>query len=247
MKLALYSDIHAQHTPLDVVLAEIDKHDDVHWEIVPGDHVMGGPEPGEVVDRLRSRENCLPILGNFDRWVIDHVDEQDNPFPGRNESSRLTREHLTDEQLHWLRGLPRELTITPEPGHDLRIFHGAPGNDEGALPLRLRDDEIIERLAGEKSEIVAFGQVHGPYIRQVGNQTLVCAASAAVNWDGDNRPAYVLLEYQGGGNWEGEIHRVEYDFEEQACKNEDSWHPDGDRQAHTIRTGEFWNPAHMPH
>ncbi len=246
MRLAFYSDIHAQLAPLDAVLAEVDKHD-VHWEIVPGDHVMGGPEPGEVVDRLRSRKNCLPILGNFDRWVIDHVDEGENDFPARNESSRLTREHLTDEQLDWLRGLPREMTITPEPGHDLRIFHGSPGNDEGALPLRLTDDEILERLAGEKSEVVAFGQCHGPYIRQVGNQTLVCSASAAVNWDGDNRPAYVLLEYQGGGNWEGEVHRVEYDFEEQARKNEESWDPGGDKQAHTIRTGEFWNPAHMPH
>ncbi len=246
MKLAFYSDIHAQLAPLDVVLAEIDKHD-ADWEIVPGDHVMGGPEPGEVVDRLRSRKNCLPILGNFDRWVIDRVDAGENPFPGRNESSRLTREHLTEAQLGWLRGLPRELTITPEPGHDLRVFHGAPGDDEGALPLRLDDDEIIERLAGEKSEVVAFGQVHGPYIRQVGHQTLVCVASAAVNWDGDNRPAYVMLEYQGDGKWEGEIHRVGYDFEEQARKNEDSWHPHGDRQAHTIRTGEFWNPAHMPH
>ena len=80
MRLALYSDIHAQLAPLDAVLAEVDKHD-AHWEIVPGDHVMGGPEPGEVVDRLRSRKNCLPILGNFDRWVIDHVDEGKTIFP----------------------------------------------------------------------------------------------------------------------------------------------------------------------
>lgn len=247
MKLALYSDIHAQLAPLDAVLAEVDKHN-VHWEIVMGDHVMGGPEPGEVVDRLASRKNCMPILGNFDRWVIDKIDEQDNPFPGRNGSSRTTREHLTEDQLYWLRGLPHELTITPEPGHDLYVFHAAPGDDEGALPLRLTDAEILERLKGAKAEIMVFGQVHGPYVRKVGNQTLVCGASAAVNWDGDKRPAYVILEYHGDGKWEAEIHRIEYDFEAQAKKNEEnSWHPNLDRQAKTIRTGEYWNPAHMPH
>jgi len=246
MKLAIYGDIHAQLTPLEVVLAEVDKHN-VDWEAVVGDHVMGGPEPGEVIDLLRSRSNSLPILGNFDRWVIDKIDEQDNPFPGRNDSSRMTREALTDEQLGWLRGLPHELTLTPEPGHDAHIFHAAPGDDEGALPLRLTDAEILERLKGDKAETLIFGQVHGPYVRQVGNQTLICGASAAVNWDGDNRPAYVIMDYKGAGKWDVEIHRVAYDFEPQAKKNEDSPQPNGERQAVTIRTGEYWNPAHMPH
>ncbi len=150
MKLALYADIHAQLTPLDVVLAEVDKHN-VHWEIVMGDHVMGGPEPGEVIDRLASRKNCLPILGNFDRWVIDRVDEQENPFPGRNDSSRMTREHLTDDQLYWLRGLPHELTITPEPGHDLYVFHAAPGDDEGGGQMSPLE---VEMLAGKVYEII---------------------------------------------------------------------------------------------
>jgi hypothetical protein len=44
-----------------------------------------------VIDRMRSRSNCIHILGNFDRWVIERIDEQDNPFPARNDSSRLTR------------------------------------------------------------------------------------------------------------------------------------------------------------
>ena len=173
--------------------------------------------------------------------------KHDASFPTRAIEYCLKDGGITEDQLDWLRGLPHEMTLTPEPGHDLYIFHAAPGDDEGALPLRLTDDEILERLKGAKAECLAFGQVHGPYVRQVGNQTLVCGASAAVNWDGDNRPAYVILEYKGDGNWESEIHRVAYDFEPQAKKNEDSWHPNGDRQAKTIRTGEYWNPAHMPH
>lgn len=246
MKIVLYADIHAQLAPLEAVLEAVEK-ENADWEIVPGDIVMGGPDPGEVIDCLRARKKCIPLMGNFDRWVVEKIDEQDNPFPARNDSSRLTREHLSDDQLNWLRGLPRSLVISPEPGHDFRIFHGTPDDDEGALPLRLTDAEILKRLGGVKEEILAFGQVHGPYVRKVGDQTLVCSASAAVNWDGDNRPAYVVVEYRGGGDWNVDIHRVTYDFEAQAKKNENGWDPGGDKQAKTLRTGEFWNPAHMPH
>ena len=118
------------------------------------------------------------------------------------------------------------------------------GEPDMALARELLHGPTYHRA---KAEIMVFGQVHGPYVRKVGNQTLVCGASAAVNWDGDNRPAYVILEYHGDGKWEAEIHRVEYDFEAQAVKNENGWDPGGDKQAKTIRTGYFWNPAHMPH
>ena len=246
MRIALYSDIHSQYAPLNAVLEAVDK-ENVDWEVVIGDMIMGGPEPSEVVERLRGRKNCIPLLGNFDRWVVTRIDEQDNPFPHRNEAIRLTREHVSEEQIDWLKGLWREMTITPEPGHDFYIFHGTPGDDDGALPLRLTDDEVKERLAGATAEIMAFGQVHAPYIRQVGNQTLVCSASAAVCYDGDNRPAFTIVEYEGNGRWNAEIRRVEYDFEAQAKLNEEGWHPHGERAAKTIRTGEYWNPAHMPH
>lgn len=246
MRIALYSDIHAQLAPLNAVLEAVDK-ERVDWEIVPGDLVMGGPEPAEVLDLLMKRPRCLPIMGNFDRWVVNHVDEQDNPFPNRNDSCRLTREHLSRKYLDWLKSLPCSLTISPELGHDLLVFHATPNDDEGALPLRLTDDEVKQRLSGATAEIMAFGQVHGPYVRKIGNQTLVCAASAAVNWDGDNRPAYVVVEYEGKGKWNVELKRVTYDFEAQAKKNEKSWDPGGDKQAKTIRTGYYWNPAHMPH
>lgn len=32
-----------------------------------------------------------------------------------------------------------------------------------------------------------------------------------------------------------------------AKENENGWLPHGGRIAKMVRTGEFWNPAHMPH
>ena len=246
MKIALYSDIHAQLAPLNAVLEDIDK-ENVDHEVIIGDMIMGGPEPSEVLERIRGREKAIPLLGNFDRWVMNRVDEQENPFPHRNESIRLTREHLADGQVDWLKTLFCSIPLSPEPGHDFLIFHGTPNDDNGALPLRLTDDEVRERLGGVTAEIMAFGQVHAPYIRQVGDQTLVCSAAVGACYDGDSRPAYSVVEYLGDGNWNAEIKRVSYDNEAQAKLNEEGWHPGGERQAITIRTGVHWNPDGPPH
>ena len=70
MKFVLYSDIHAQVAPLEAVLNAIDK-ENADKEIVAGDLVMLGPDPGAIVEIIRGRKNCDVIVGNLDLWVVD--------------------------------------------------------------------------------------------------------------------------------------------------------------------------------
>jgi predicted phosphodiesterase len=250
VKIVLYSDIHAQIAPLDAIQEAVAK-ENADREIVIGDLVMLGPEPAEVVDRFIGRKDVDVLAGNLDWWVSKRKDETDPPKNEHHvwlyEMVKMTRERLTQEQIDYLDTLMWSMTITPEKGHDFFIFHATPDDIEDALPLRLTDDELKAKLKGYDAEIMAFGHVHGPYIRKVENQTLVCSAGVGMNWDGDYRPVYTVVEYEGNGNWHAEIKRVEYDCETQAKKNEDGWMPHGDRIAKMVRTGEFWNPAHMPH
>jgi hypothetical protein len=51
----------------------------------------------------------------------------------------------------------------------------------------------------------------------------------------------------GKGQWDCRVERVEFDNEAQAKFNEDSWIEHGERIAGMIRSGQFWNPSHMPH
>ena len=78
-------------------------------------------------------------------------------------------------------------------------------------------------------------------------QKLVCAAAVGMSWDGDPRPSYAVVDYVGEGQWECRVERVEFDCEEQAKFNENSWIEHGERIAGMIRSGTFWNPDHMPH
>ncbi|MEE9276538.1 MAG: metallophosphoesterase family protein [bacterium] len=253
MKIALYSDIHAHIPQLDAIQEAVAK-ENADREILIGDLVMLGPEPSEVVERFRGRKDVDVLVGNLDLWVANRKDETDKPKNEHHEwlfgMTRLTRERLSEEQLVWLRGLMWSMTITPEAGHDFYIFHATPGDIEDAIPLRFTDDEVREKLgdgAGASAEIMAFGHVHGPYIRQVGSQTLLCTAAVGMNWDGDYRPAYSIVEYEGNGKWHAEVKRVEYDCAAQAKRTAESWLPHGERIAKMVQTGEFWNPAHMPH
>ncbi|MFT5181437.1 MAG: putative phosphodiesterase [Alphaproteobacteria bacterium] len=252
MKFVLYSDIHAQMPQLEAVQAAVDA-EKADKEVVIGDLLMLGPSPSEVVDNIRSRPNTDVVVGNLDLWVTDKRWETHEPRSPHQawmfEMAKQTRELLSEDQLDWISNLPFSITYSPEQGHDFFIFHGTPYDigDEDALPLRLTDDEVKEKIKGVTAEIMAHGHIHGPYVRTVGNQTIVCVAAVGMQWDGDPRPSYGVVEYLGNGKWNAEVKHVEFDCEEQATFNENSWIEHGDRIAGMIRTGYFWNPDHMPH
>lgn len=253
MKFALYSDIHSQIPQLDAVQEAVAR-ENVDKEIVVGDLTMLGPDPAKVVDRFMvDRPEVDVVVGNLDLWVTDKRWETHQPKSPHQawmfDMARQTRERLSEQQLKWLKGLPFSMTYMPEPGHEFLIFHGTPHEigDETALPLRLSDEEVLKHLDGVTAEIMAHGHIHGPSVRNVGNHIIVCAAAVGMSWDGDPRPSYAIVEYQGNGKWHAETKRVEFDCEEQATYNENCWIEHGDRIAKMIRTGYFWNPDHMPH
>ncbi len=222
-------------------------------EIIASDLVMLGPDPSAIVEMIRRRDNCDVIVGNLDLWVVDKRWEWMKPKNIYHEwmlnMARGSRERMTEDQLHYLSTLPFSMSYVPEPGHEFFIFHATPKEvgDVSALPPRLTDDEVREHLGGTTAGIMAHGHIHGPYVRQIGEQTIVCCAAVGMSWDGDPRPSYVTVEYKVKGKWDVEIKRINYDYESQAKYNENCWIEHGGQIAKMLRTGYFWNPEHMPH
>ncbi len=252
MKFVLYSDIHGQIAQLDAVQEQVAK-ENADKEIIIGDLVMLGPDPGPVIDRFRGRKDVDVIVGNLDLWVVDKHWETKEPKNVYHEwmlnMAKMTRERLSPEQIDWLDDLPFSITYTPEKGHSLHVFHGTPNNigDDDALPARLTDDEMWARIKDVDADVLSFGHIHGAFVRPVRDKTLVCAAAVGMSWDGDPRPSYATIEYLGDGKWDCQAKRVEFDCEEQAVYNENSWIEHADRISKMIRSGYFWNPEHMPH
>ena len=85
MRVLILSDIHANLTALDEVLADAErlqwlgqKGFDAVWSI--GDAVGYGPHPNQCIQRLLQFDGHLRVAGNHDWAVLDRIDLDDfNP------------------------------------------------------------------------------------------------------------------------------------------------------------------------
>jgi len=68
MRIAIFSDIHGNCVALDAVLAELQAKP-VDSMVCLGDAIQGGPQPVQVVDRLRQLA-CPVVMGNADAWLL---------------------------------------------------------------------------------------------------------------------------------------------------------------------------------
>src|SRR5205085_11570374 len=118
-------------TGFDAVAADIERHAP-DLVLHGGDLVLMGPQPAEVVDRVR--ELGWPgVVGNTDEvlWRPDELATQLDRAPKLRalltlifrEYAPATLERLGEERIAWLRELPPQQRVT-----DLVLVHAAPGN-----------------------------------------------------------------------------------------------------------------------
>src|ERR1700689_3922489 len=102
MRYLILSDIHANLTALDAALAAAKGH----WDkvICLGDVVGYGPDPNEVVDRVREI-GAITIRGNHDK-AGSGLANADDFNPVARAVALWTREQLRPENREWLEQLP---------------------------------------------------------------------------------------------------------------------------------------------
>jgi len=240
MRVAVVSDIHGSLTALEAIVADLERRAPdavVHG----GDLVLMGPQPAEVIDRLR--ELGWPgVVGNTDEllWRPEGRDEQLRNAPQLRRVIELlfddyapaTLEHLGAEHLAWLRGLPAELRLA-----DLVVVHAAPGNLWRAPMPEASDDEVEEVYAPLEAGHVVYGHIHRAYVRALDSMVVANSGSASMPWDGDPRACYLLID-----DGEASVVRVDYDVERDAELLTRSGHPDAARMVEMRRTGRFVAP-----
>ena len=102
MRLLVFSDVHANATALEAAFEACAGR----WEraVCLGDVVGYGPDPNEVVERVRSLVSGI-VRGNHDKAVSGISDLEDfNPVA--RAAIEWTRSRLLPENLRYLRSLP---------------------------------------------------------------------------------------------------------------------------------------------
>ncbi len=150
MRALVLSDIHANLQALEAVLAAAPPHD-VIWNL--GDVVGYGANPNEVVDRVRGL-SAIVVRGNHDRGTAGLAD-LDDFSDAAAAAVRWTQTVVTEQNLEWLRQLPRGPISTDS--EDVGCVHGSP----------LDEDEYIffpgaaqAAMRASPSRITFFGHTH---------------------------------------------------------------------------------------
>ena len=235
-KMALLSDIHGNLPALEAVLSDIEAQTapDAYW--VLGDLVAFCPWPAETLARLRALPNVALLQGNTDRYLVtgrrpvvpvrspDDWARMPVGLAVRDALFRWTVERLSYADYEFLRDLPPRLEMdVPGYGH-LVAVHATPADDETNLYPDTPDDEIRPHLASLDARLLLYGHTHRPVDRTVGSVRLVNPGSVGLPLDGDPRPAYALLDFEGE-RCTVTIRRVEYDLEAVIAELERVEHP----------------------
>jgi predicted phosphodiesterase len=149
MRYLILSDIHANLTALEAALAAAKGR----WEkaVCLGDLVGYGPDPNEVVNRVRELD-AVTIRGNHDKAVTGLTDpEEFNPVA--HNAVLWTREHLDPGNREYLQNLP----MGPLRVDAFSIVHGSVHDEDEYI---FAPELALPGLIDAPSAIVFFGHTH---------------------------------------------------------------------------------------
>jgi diadenosine tetraphosphatase ApaH/serine/threonine PP2A family protein phosphatase len=242
MRTLVISDIHANLTALEAVLADAGQFDSA-WCL--GDLVGYGPDPNECVERISQLPNLQCILGNHDAAAVGSIDV-DAFNPDARKTVLWTQERLIPANKEYLKNLPERVNL-----EYITLVHGSPFRP------------IWEYLLDTRSATVSFefidtpycfvGHTHLPVIYYLPDDRLTAqlivpehisqmtlAPRAILNpgsvgqpRDRDPRAAYAILDLT---DYTWEWRRVEYDIQ----SVQERMHKDNLPERHIARLSAGW-------
>jgi putative phosphoesterase len=246
MKIALFSDIHANLPALEAFFADVEtrKPDAIYCL---GDLVGYNIWPNEVIDEIRKRR--IPcITGNYDFGIGRYSDDCGCAYKTDEEkamgkiSISFTNEIVKDEQRAYLRTLPSHIRLEYQLNNDklnVLLVHGSPRKVNEYL-FEDRDEKSMLRIVEQAdADILCFGHTHQPYHRILATELpggaryrhAVNIGSVGKPKDKDPRGGYVMLYINENSTVKNkdtiqvEFIRFDYDVEKAAKAVEDSQLP----------------------
>lgn len=199
MRIAIISDVHANLAALNALPGE---PFDALWCL--GDLVDYGPRPHEVVQEIRNRAD-LTVCGNHDYAAGCSADPQCSaPFRRlAAETLRFTQQDCTAEDLEFLRTLPirRHVQIGSTRFH---LVHAMPTQPLFGYCPKFSPQWECEVQAVD-ADVLVVGHTHTPFVRVVGNTTILNPGSLGQPKTGRPLACYAIWE-------DGQISLREYEY-----------------------------------
>jgi predicted phosphodiesterase len=171
MRVAVLSDIHGNCIALDKVLEDLARRP-VDKMVCLGDAVQGGPQPAEVVARLRVLK-CPVVMGNADAWLLSG--EETGNEATSDERRRVldaVREwslsHISSADRAFVQGFERTVEVELDVGHRLLCFHGSPASFDDIMLPDTPQEALFNFLGRYTADAMTGGHTHVQYLRRLG-------------------------------------------------------------------------------
>ncbi len=255
MRIALFSDIHANLPALEAFFKDVDSRK-VDQLYCLGDLVGYNIWPNEVIQEIRKR-NIPTIAGNYDFGIGRSSDDCGCAYKTDLEKANgavsisYTNQVVKEEERKYLRTLPAHIRVEFQLNQDklnLLLVHGSPRRINEYL-FEDRDEKSLHRIMEQSdADIMCFGHTHKPYHRVLSDTDGKVHFRHAINIgsvgkpkDGNPQGGYVILTINdhssvlNANSVKSELIRFDYDIEKAAKAVEDSPLPND--YAESLRKG----------
>jgi putative phosphoesterase len=243
MRIALFSDIHANLPALEACLADMEarKPDAIYCL---GDLVGYNMWANEVIQLIRQR-GIPTIFGNYDQGIGLHSDECGCAYKTDVEkemgkiSISFTNSIVGEEERNYLRTLPAHIRIDfhmQDEKLSVLLVHGSPRRVNEYLFEDREEKSMLRIMEQAQADVMCFGHTHKPFHRAMQDgeryRHAINIGSVGKPKDGDPRGCYVILQidlqskHTDPNAIQVEFVRFTYDIEKAARAVEESPLPD---------------------
>ncbi|MCA0398827.1 MAG: metallophosphatase family protein [Bacteroidetes bacterium] len=256
MRIALFSDIHANLPALEAFFKDVDarKPDAIYCL---GDLVGYNIWPNEVINEIRKR-GIPTIAGNYDQGIGLMSDECGCAYKTDTEkdmgkiSISYTNSLVKPEERKYLRTLPAHIRVEYQLNNDkmnLLLVHGSPRKINEYLFEDREEKSLMRIMQDADADIMCFGHTHKPYHRILPSEPgdnphyrhAINIGSVGKPKDSNPKGCYVILHINENSSIskkdsiQVEFIRFNYDVEKAAKAVEDS--PLPNEYAEMLRKG----------
>ncbi|QBD76909.1 metallophosphoesterase [Ktedonosporobacter rubrisoli] len=178
MRIALIADIHGNFVALETVLQEI-AQEPVDKIICLGDVAALGPQPHEVIDRLRQLK-CPVILGNTDAWLLAPKGAKTAESEILAAITSWCSAQLTPEDREYMHTFSPLLEFPLDAGRSLLCYHGSPRSFDDVIASITPDATVKQMLADSMATVMVGGHTHIQMLRRYEDAYLVNVGSVGL-------------------------------------------------------------------
>ena len=168
----------------------------------------------ETIAEVRSRR-WRSVRGNSDEFLVRIADgrlaEPDVPDEVMARGS-WSVERLGADGIEYLRALPTSLEVGLFPFGRVVLVHATPWSTEDVVLPDAAPDVAQRMVDAADARLLAYGHIHTPYQRRVGDAVLMSIGAVSTSNDADPRPAYSIITL--GATISVEVRRVDWPLEE---------------------------------